>query len=186
MTHFYKLRSTRSPLYLYNLIPPERDLNYNLRIPYDYDQHIERTTRFSHTYFQNCVSEWNRLDVSMRSSQTISELERKFLKLIRPPKRSIFNIYDLEGIKLLTQLRVEFSDLRYHRYRHNFHCTSPTCLCQLKITSIFSCTARGSLCNADLSYSWSPIRLMLIWCAYRLMNWLMFYLMVTLSLLSNE
>ena len=57
MTHFYKLRSTRSPLYVYNLIPPERDLNYNLRIPYDHDQHIERTTRFSHTYFQNCVSE---------------------------------------------------------------------------------------------------------------------------------
>ena len=66
-------------------------------------------------------------------SQTISEFKRKFLKLIRPPKRSIFNMYDLEGIKLLTQLRVEFSDLRYHRYRHNFHCTSPTCLCQTGI-----------------------------------------------------
>ena len=98
-------------------------------MPYDYDQ---RTTRFSHTYFQNCVSEWNRLDVSMRSSQTIFEFKRKFLKLIRPPKRSIFNIYDLEEIKLLTQLRVEFSDLRYHRYRHSFHCTSPTCLCQTR------------------------------------------------------
>ena len=130
MTHFCKLRSTRSPLYLYNLIPPERDLNYNLRMPYDYDQHIERTTRFSHTYFQNCVSEWNRLDVSMRSSQTISEFKMKLLNLIRPPKRFIFNIYDLEGIKLLTQLRVESSDLRYHRYRHNFHCASPICLCQ--------------------------------------------------------
>ena len=88
MTRFYKLRSTRSPLYLYNLIPPERDLKYNLRMPYDYDQHIERTTRFSHTYFQNCISEWNRLDVSMRSSQTISEFKRKLLKLIRPPKKS--------------------------------------------------------------------------------------------------
>ena len=71
MTHFYKLRSTRSPLY--NLIPPKCDLDYNLRMPYDNDQHIERTTRVSHTYLQNCVSEWNSLDVSMRSSQTISE-----------------------------------------------------------------------------------------------------------------
>ena len=69
----------------------------------------------------------------MRSSQIISEFKRKLLKLIRPPKRSIFNIYDLEGIKLLTQLRVEFSDLRCHRYRHNFHCASPTCLCQTGI-----------------------------------------------------
>ena len=59
---------------------------------------------------------------------------KQFLSLKgSPPKRSIFNIYDLEGIKLLTQLRVEFSDLRYHRYRHNFHCASPTCLCQTGI-----------------------------------------------------
>ena len=150
-------------------IPPERHLNYNLRMRYDYDQHIGRTTRFSHTYFQNCVSEWNRLDVSMRSSQTISEFKGKLFKLIRPPKRSIFNIYDLEGIKLLTQLRVEFSDLRYHRHRHNF--VPLVCAkLELKITSISSCTARGSLCNADLSFSWSPIRLMLMYCAYHLMN----------------
>ena len=31
MTHFNKLQSTRSPLYLYNFILPERNLNYNLR-----------------------------------------------------------------------------------------------------------------------------------------------------------
>ena len=70
----------------------------------------------------------------MRLSQTIPEFKRKLLKLIRPPKRSIFNIYDLEGIKLLTQLlRVDFSDISFHRYWHNFHCTTPTCLCQTGI-----------------------------------------------------
>ena len=67
------------------------------------------------------------------SSQTISEFKRKLLKLIRPPKRSIFNIYDLGGMRHLTQLRVKFSDLRYHRFRHNFDCTSPTCLYQTGI-----------------------------------------------------
>ena len=77
MTHFYKLQSTQPPLYLYNLIPPKCDLKYNLRMPYNYYQHIKRTTRFSHTYFQNCVSEWNCLDVSMRSTQMISEFKRK-------------------------------------------------------------------------------------------------------------
>ena len=58
------------------------------------------------------------------------EFKRKLLKLIRSPKRSIFNKYDLQGIKLLTQLRVEFSDLRYYRYRLNFHCANSTCLYQ--------------------------------------------------------
>ena len=31
--------------------------------------------------------------------------------------------------KLLTKLRVEFSDLRDHRFSHNFNCTSPICRC---------------------------------------------------------
>ena len=34
---------------------------------------------------------------------------------------------------ILKELRVEFSDLRNHRYRHNFHCPSPICLCQTGI-----------------------------------------------------
>ena len=33
------------------------------------------------------------------------------------------------GTKLLTRLRVEFSDLRSHKFRHNFNCSGPSCLC---------------------------------------------------------
>ena len=130
-------------------------------MPYDCDQHNERTTIFSHTYFQNCVSEWNRLDVSIRSSKTIFKFKRKLLRLIRSPKNPILNIYDFKGIKLLTQLLVEFSDLRCHKHRHNFHCASPFCVCQTGIedSDISSCTAQGSLCNADPSLSWSSNRL---------------------------
>ena len=32
--------------------------------------------------------------------------------------------------KQVTQLRVEFSDLRSHRYNHNFHCPERSCSCQ--------------------------------------------------------
>ena len=42
-------------------------------MPHPYDPQIERTMRFSNIYFQNCISEWNRLDVSERSCTTISE-----------------------------------------------------------------------------------------------------------------
>ena len=133
LTHFFKLKNSFSPLYLCNLIPPEREIHYNLRAPRDYEPQIERTLRFSNTYFQNCIHEWNLLDVSTRSCQSISEFKRELLGRIRPPKRPTFNIYDIEGIKLLTRLRVEFSDLRNHRYRHNFHCPSPICLCQTGI-----------------------------------------------------
>ena len=133
LTHFFKLKNRCSPLYLYDLIPPEREIHYDLRAPRDYVPQIERTVRFSNTYFQNCIHEWNLLDVSTRSIQSISQFKTELLGRIRPPKRPTFNIYDIEGIKLLARLRVEFSDLRNHRYRHNFHCPNPTCLCQTGI-----------------------------------------------------
>ena len=65
LIHFYKLRQSRLALYLYNLIPPERELNNGLRRDNIFDQPIERTSRYSNTYFQNCSKEWNRSDISV-------------------------------------------------------------------------------------------------------------------------
>ena len=87
-----------------------------------------RTERFSHTYFPYCVREWNQLDSNIRTQPTVSSFERKLIAIIKPEKRSTFKISDLSGIKLLTRLRVKFSDLREHKFRHNFYIT-PMCLC---------------------------------------------------------
>ena len=84
LIHFYKLKQSRLPLYLYNLIPPERELNYCLRRANTFDQTMERTNRYSNTYFQNCPKEWNRLDISVQSSQTISEFKRRLIQIVRP------------------------------------------------------------------------------------------------------
>ena len=35
-------------------------------------------------------------------------------------------------MKLLTQIRVDFSDLRDHRFDHNFNCLSPLCACGIE------------------------------------------------------
>ena len=91
------------------------------------------TNRFSHTYFQNCMREWNQSDESIKSSPTISVFKRELIRLIRPQKRSLFGFHGIEGVRLLTRLRVEFSDLREHRFRHNFQCSSPMCFCQTGI-----------------------------------------------------
>ena len=115
------------------MIPPEREVNYNLKRIHIFDQRVEQTDRYANVYFQNCPKEWNQLDVTLQSSQTISEFKRRLIQLVRPPKRSMFNIHDLDGVKLLTRLRVEFSDLRSHRFHHNFHCPDPSCLCKTGI-----------------------------------------------------
>ena len=69
------------------------------------------------------------MDIFVRNSPTLSQFKHNLIQIIRPPKQSTFSIHDVEGLKLLTRLRVKFSDLREHRFWHNFRCNSPNCLC---------------------------------------------------------
>ena len=133
LCHFYKLRNDQRPFYLYSEIPLERKHHYNLRRPNVYEPNVISTNRFSHTYFQNCMREWNLLDETIKNSPTISVFKGELVRLVRPSKKSYFGINDIEGIRLLTRLRVHFSDLREHKFRHKFQCSSPMCLCQTGI-----------------------------------------------------
>ena len=132
-------------------------MHYNLRIPRDFESNISRTKRFSDKYFQNSINEWNSLDVSIRKCETVSQLKTKFINLVRPSKKSTFKIHDINGIKLLTRLRVEFSDLRSHPSRHNFNCASSLCLCQtgMGAMNITSYTTRDLHISVKSCLTWS-------------------------------
>ena len=59
---------------------------------------------------------------------------RTTLKLIRPPKKNVFNIHDPKNMKRLFQLRVGLNPLRHHKKRHNFKDTmSDICRCEMSI-----------------------------------------------------
>ena len=61
---------------------------------------------------------------------------KKLLNFIRPSEKSIFNIYDPQGSKLLKRLRLGFSHLRKHKFRHNFADTvNLLCSCALEAES---------------------------------------------------
>ena len=70
--------------------------------------------------FQNTISEWNLLDNKVQNSPLISQFKKNLLAIIRPINNPTYNIHDILGIKLLTMLRVEFSTLNGHRFKHNF------------------------------------------------------------------
>ena len=50
LTHFFKLRQSESPQYLYNLVPPVHEVKYELRRPRVFEQRTERTNRFSNIF----------------------------------------------------------------------------------------------------------------------------------------
>ena len=56
------------------------------------------------------------------------------LSFIHPVQNNIFNIFDPEGLKFLTRLRVGLSHLNAHRFHHNFQeCLNPLRSCSLEI-----------------------------------------------------
>lgn len=90
------------------------------------------SVRFSNSFFPYCYHKWALLDENLKKSSSLSVFKSTFLKGIRPQNKKCFNVNNKTGIKILTKLRVEFSDLRAHRFRHNFNCLSPTCRCELE------------------------------------------------------
>ena len=68
------------------------------------------------------------------TSDSLNVFKLSLLKFVRPVANSVFDINNLYGLKLLTRLRLGFSHLRYHKFRHNFQgCINPLCACSLEI-----------------------------------------------------
>ena len=63
----------------------------------------------------------------------MSSFKETYLTIIRPQKQNSFDVRDKHGLSLLTRLRVDFSDLRDHRFRHKWNCANPTCRCKNEI-----------------------------------------------------
>ena len=52
------------------------------------------------------------------------------LNFVRPRENSVFDVHDINCVKLLTRLRLDFSHLNEHKFRHNFHdIINPVCFC---------------------------------------------------------
>ena len=87
-----------------------------------------RTQGYYDSYYPYCLREWNNLDPSLRSIDSLSKFKDELIKSLRPPKRSVFKISDIVGFRLLTRLRLGFSHLREHKFRHNVS-NSSRCIC---------------------------------------------------------
>ena len=121
----------QAPEYLNNLIP-KRKQNFNSRNIYIPSYNC-RTEYFKSSFFPASLEGWFHLDPSIRKSETINAFKQKLLPFIRPLENSIFNIFDPEGLKLLTRLRLGFSHLNEHSFQDNFQeCLNPLCTCSLE------------------------------------------------------
>ena len=128
--YFYKLIKTQKLLYLFNLIPPK--LN-SLRNSNTYSVMRYRNHYFKNSFIPYVVREWNRLSTKICNSTSCQQFRKSLLSFIKPTCSSLFSVHHPVGLKLLVRLRLGFSHLHEHNFRHNFHDTlNPSCSCSLE------------------------------------------------------
>ena len=70
----------------------------------------------------------------------------------------LFSVYDPLGVKLLTRLRLEFSHLNEHKFRHDFKDTlNPLCTCGAEAETtehfLLHCESRPTVFESDYKRS---------------------------------
>ena len=92
------------------------------------------------------------MDRHIRNLPSIATFKRAILDFIRPVPTPMFKINRLSGFVFLTRLRVGFSHLREHKFRHGFlDIVDPICSCSTNAvanTKHYFCIALISLSNA--------------------------------------
>ena len=129
---FHKIYNLKSPKYLYNLIPSVNrfyDTRNNKNVP----SFKCRTKYFRNSSFPNVITEWNKLDINIKSMTSYTAFKNALSSFIRPKHVDTFGIHNPIGLQLLTRLRLGFSHLNEHKFRHNFRdFLNPLCECNLE------------------------------------------------------
>ena len=91
-----------------------------------------RTKTFKKNLCPYCINEWNNLNIEVRNAKSIKFFEQMIVTDNK--ENSVFSVYYPYGVKLLTRLRLQFSHLKEHKFRHGFGDTvSPMCGCNAEI-----------------------------------------------------
>ena len=129
---FHKTYNLKSPKYLYNLIPSVNcfcDTRNNTNAP----SFNCRTEYFTNFFFPNVITKWKKPDINIKSMTSYTAFENALLGFIRPKHVDTFGIHNPIGLQLLTRLRLGFSHLNEHKFRHNFRdFFNPLCDCKFE------------------------------------------------------
>ena len=124
MSFLYKVLKSKSPSYLFNTIPNSNNRQH--QTPSFFAKH----DYFKNSFFPSAITEWNKLNCYIRSTDSFKVFKKLLLSFVRPMPNSIYNIHNPLGFKYLTRLRIGFSHLKEHKFKHNFQDSiDPMCSC---------------------------------------------------------
>ena len=128
MSLYYKIVNGQTPAYLFDHVPKEAPRTLRKFVP---KGPITRTQRYANSFFPYCIKQWETLDSDIKFCTSVQTFKNKINERIRSAP-SVCIDQNRHGMRRLTQIRVDFSDLRDHRYNHSFNCPSPICSCGIE------------------------------------------------------
>ena len=89
---------------------------------------------FMHIFFSSTIAEWNKIDPSIRSLASLNILNDKLLQFVELLENSLYTCHNPIEVKYIKRLRLGFSQLRYHKFKHDFlDAIDPFCSCCTEI-----------------------------------------------------
>ena len=128
MSLYYKIVKGQTPAYLFDHVPKEAPCTLRKYVP---KAPIARTQRYAISFFPYCIKQWEILESDAKFSTSVQTFKNEINERIRSAP-SVCIDQNRHGMRRLTQIRVDFSDLRDHRYDHRFNCPSPICSCGIE------------------------------------------------------
>ena len=123
LSFLYKVIAIQSLSYVFNMFPRK-----NTSRPTRGSDNIPllgtKYNFFKNSYFPAAVKEWNRLDIDIWKSDSISIFKKRILSFIRPLPNKVSNSHNLQGLKFLAKLGLGVSHLCYHKFNSLYSCGS--------------------------------------------------------------
>ena len=114
----HKILKGLAPLYLRSYLLHDNEITCNTR------------SCSGNTIKAFATNEWNQLNDDFKKIESIKKIEKTPKKVIRTKENFLFGVSDVYGIKLLARLKLNFSHLNEHKFRHHFnHMINPMCNC---------------------------------------------------------
>ena len=92
-----------------------------------------RTGRYENSLYPHAIKQWKEIGDDFKFKLSAQSFKKHLNDIIRHLGDSLFGICDKYDTKLLTKIRVTFSDLRDHRFNQNYNCDSPLCSCGMDV-----------------------------------------------------
>ena len=71
--------------------------------------------------FLHCAKEWSKLSEKIRNIDSLNKFKSSVLNFIRSRENSIFAIHDINVVKLLNRLTLNYNYLNEHKFQHNLN-----------------------------------------------------------------